>query len=243
MLKDAVRWGLLARNVAAFADPSFGRPPGDRDLDGRAAPHLPHSRRRRRVYAMWLTMITTGMRRGEVAELGCEHLDLDGTELLVCRTRVDYRVVNSEPKTEKGRRTVSLDHLRVPTRERRKIHLELLGQMLGRSRPGAWIIRPHNPTDRWHRRDPRDFDPLGSSHADLATWMVRLTHLSAILSMATIASNVVKRCSRRKNRDYGSQAACRLRGTGLRTYSARLHRSERRGGFGFGCNVGSLRDG
>jgi integrase len=58
------------------------------------------------LYAMWLTIITTGMRRGEVAGLGCEHLDLDGAELLIRRTRVDYRVVNSEPKTEKGRRTV-----------------------------------------------------------------------------------------------------------------------------------------
>jgi integrase len=60
---------------------------------------------------MWLLFATTGMRRGEVAGLAWHDVDLDNGELAVrqARVTVNYRVTDSGPKTEKGRRTLSLD--------------------------------------------------------------------------------------------------------------------------------------
>jgi integrase len=110
-LKDAVRWGKLTRNVAALADPP-------QPNDDEAAVWSPEQLRmflayvvEDRLSAMWLTFITTGMRRGEVAGLRWEWLDFDKSEVHIRKTRVvvDYQVDDSEPKTARSKRTVSLD--------------------------------------------------------------------------------------------------------------------------------------
>src|SRR5205814_5367946 len=68
--------------------------------------------RSHRLFAAWLLMVTTGMRRGEVLGLGWEHVDLRHARVSVVRnlTVVNYgRVEFSEPKTAKGRRSIALD--------------------------------------------------------------------------------------------------------------------------------------
>jgi integrase len=50
----------------------------------------------RRTYAMWLLLATTGMRRGEVAGLEWSGIDLDRVEV-------------TSPKSDRGRRVISLD--------------------------------------------------------------------------------------------------------------------------------------
>jgi len=64
-----------------------------------------------RLYAAWLLLATTGVRRGELLGLRWEDLDLERAKLSVRRavTVVRGEPVATEPKTAKGRRTLSLD--------------------------------------------------------------------------------------------------------------------------------------
>jgi integrase len=114
-LKDAVRWGYVARNVADAVDPPRGRSPEMRvwtpdQLRGFLA-HV----RTDRLYAVWLLVATTGMRRGELAGLRWADVDLDGHRVSPRRPRVvvNYAVEVSEPKTAKGRRALALDAVTV----------------------------------------------------------------------------------------------------------------------------------
>jgi integrase len=68
-LKDAVRWGHVARNVAASADLPKGMAPKMRVWSpAQLRAFLDHAREDR-LCAAWLLFATTGMRRGEVAGL------------------------------------------------------------------------------------------------------------------------------------------------------------------------------
>ena len=64
-----------------------------------------------RFYALWVLLLTTGMRRGELAGLRWCDVDLDARVLSVVRTRVSvaYSVCESDPKTRSSRRTITLD--------------------------------------------------------------------------------------------------------------------------------------
>ena len=64
-----------------------------------------------RFAAMWMVAATTGMRRSELAGAARADLDLDTGTLRVGDTRVvvDGRMIDSDGKTESGRRTLSLD--------------------------------------------------------------------------------------------------------------------------------------
>jgi integrase len=110
-LSDAVRWGLLVRNVAELADPPKVQtremkawPPEDtrRFLD---------SVRSDRLHALWRLSATTGMRRGEILGLRWRDIDFEASSLTVCQTLVvvRYRPTFSEPKTAAGKRTLALD--------------------------------------------------------------------------------------------------------------------------------------
>ena len=64
-----------------------------------------------RLYAAWLLLCTTGLRRGELLGLTWAALDLNEGSLRVIKTLVSvaWRIQPSEPKTQKGRRSIALD--------------------------------------------------------------------------------------------------------------------------------------
>lgn len=64
-----------------------------------------------RLYAVWLLMATTGMRRGEVVGLRWSDVDLEAGRLSVVQTivTVNREVLVSEPKTTCGRRSIAFD--------------------------------------------------------------------------------------------------------------------------------------
>jgi integrase len=113
--KDAVRWGRLARNPADAADPPRARPKPD------AAQAWDSSTLQRfleatcsagdRLYALWVLLATTGMRRGEALGLRWTDLDLEAGRAHVRQTVVQVRgqVSIGEPKTVQGRRAIDLD--------------------------------------------------------------------------------------------------------------------------------------
>lgn len=111
-LKDAVRWGFLARNPADSADPP--RISSHRELRTWSAEQLAaflDSRRDDRFYSLWHTLAMTGLRRGEALGLRWEDVDLEAGRLAVRRSLIPEgnRVAVHEPKTARGRRVVALD--------------------------------------------------------------------------------------------------------------------------------------
>lgn len=114
-LKDAVRWGRLARNPADAANPPHGgqKSDGIRAWDAATLRAFldASSRADDRLHALWVLLATTGMRRGEALGLRWSDLDLDAGRLRVVQTIIQTRsiVTIGEPKTAQGRRPIALD--------------------------------------------------------------------------------------------------------------------------------------
>lgn len=125
-LKDAVRWGRLARNPADAVDPPrrsvrpelptwtadtlgefLGRSEDDDD----------------RLWPLWTFLATTGVRRGEALGLRWSDVDLSTGVATIVRTlvTVDHVPTVSEPKTAAGRRPVKLDADTVAVLRRHKV--------------------------------------------------------------------------------------------------------------------------
>ncbi|HEY1282019.1 MAG TPA: hypothetical protein VGF22_20220, partial [Acidimicrobiales bacterium] len=75
-LADAVEWGLLPRNPARSAKRPRVAKPDMRVWDAAQARQFLASVRGDRLHAMWLMMLTTGLRRGEIAGLQWTDVDL-----------------------------------------------------------------------------------------------------------------------------------------------------------------------
>jgi integrase len=109
-LKQAVRWGLVPRNVAAAVDPPRARPPEVAPLSPAEARTLLEAARGDRLEALYVLAVTTGMRQGELLGLGWADADLEADVVRVRRTltlaRGGPRL--AEPKTRGSRRQVRL---------------------------------------------------------------------------------------------------------------------------------------
>jgi integrase len=110
-LHDAMRWGYLVRNVAEAADPPAARTPEQKVWSPQELGAFLNHVRDDRLYALWLLVATTGMRRGELAGLRWVDIDFDHATVspTVPRVVVDHQVHDSAPKTERGRRRLALD--------------------------------------------------------------------------------------------------------------------------------------
>jgi integrase len=110
-LKDAVRWGYVARNVADAADPPKVITPEMQVWSPAQLRTFLNHVRDDRLYAAWMLFATTGMRRGEVAGLRWVDVDLAAGRVTPRKPRVEvnYKVHVSEPKTAKGKRSLALD--------------------------------------------------------------------------------------------------------------------------------------
>jgi integrase len=110
-LNDAVRWGLLVRNPADQADPPKPRTAEMKVWSPEQLRAFLEHVLTDRLYAAWLLLATTGMRRGEVLGLRWLDVHVDAGRLSVVQslTVTKYEVAISEPKTAKGRRSIALD--------------------------------------------------------------------------------------------------------------------------------------
>jgi len=138
-LKDAVRWGLLIRNPMDAVDPprvveaemvTWSDTQARAFLDAAAGD---------RLYAMWVLLLTTGVRRGELAGLRWDDVELDRATMAIVRNRISAgrgkAVSTHQPKTRRGRRNVALDVTSVDV-----LRAHRTAQMEERMRLGpAWI--------------------------------------------------------------------------------------------------------
>jgi integrase len=109
-LGDAVRWRLLGFNPVSEADPPAQQQPKPRAWTPAEVAAFLVAAEQDRWWPLWLTAATTGMRRGELAGLRWENLDLDKATLVVTHNRVvlGHAVVEYDTKNRKAR-TISLD--------------------------------------------------------------------------------------------------------------------------------------
>jgi integrase len=111
--RDAVRWGRLSVNHADAADPPKGRSER-RDLPAwskeQLVAFLGHVGGDR-LFCLWRIVAMTGCRRGEALGLRWEDVDMAAGTISICQTLVpvDGKVIISDPKTARGRRTIALD--------------------------------------------------------------------------------------------------------------------------------------
>jgi integrase len=110
-LRDAVRWGRLARNPADAADPPKASRPESITWTADQLRTFLEETRGSRYWAAYLLLATTGLRRGECLGLRWQDLDLDAGRASIRQTVIAIRhtVMMSTPKTASGRRTVRLD--------------------------------------------------------------------------------------------------------------------------------------
>jgi integrase len=109
-LGQAVKWGLVVRNVAALADPPRVERTEIQPLTPSQARAFLESVRGHRWEALFSVALACGLREGEALGLSWDDVDFDARTLTVRRQlqRVDKRLQLVEPKTAKSRRTVSL---------------------------------------------------------------------------------------------------------------------------------------
>lgn len=113
-LRDAVRWNRISRNPADAADPPRAAGCGESEMKVWSIANLQTfltAERTSPLYPLWITLVTTGMRRGEALGLRWQDLNLEANTLAIRQTRVltGYQPLLSTPKTKRGRRLVALD--------------------------------------------------------------------------------------------------------------------------------------
>lgn len=184
-LKDAVRWGRLARNPANSADaPRVGDHSGDVQAWDAAMlrQFLTASRAASdRLYPLWVVLATTGMRRGEALGLRWSDIDLDAGRTRVVQTVIQIGGVVSlgDPKTARGRRSVKLDTATVAVlralrlrmiEERLLVGLDFSDlDLLFHHPDGSWL-RPESVSASLVRRVKRYGLPRITLHGLRHTW-------------------------------------------------------------------------
>jgi integrase len=109
-LRQAVKWQLLALNPAAAASPPRPERPRLTIPDSQAVARLLEEASGEAAHIPLILAASTGMRRGEVLGLRWSAVDLDAGLIRVVSTlqRIDGRLQQVEPKTDRSRRTVAL---------------------------------------------------------------------------------------------------------------------------------------
>lgn len=110
-LRDAERWGDVARNVARLVDPPRVSRSELRALTAEEARQLMHAAEGDRLEAVVVLALTTGMRMGELLGLTWRAMDLDAGAVRVQASlqRTAAGLALMEPKTARSRRQIEIE--------------------------------------------------------------------------------------------------------------------------------------
>jgi len=138
-LGDAARWSELTRNAAEFANPPRNKRKAEmRVWNATEVRAFLDAAKDDRLAAAFTVAASTGLRRGELLGLRWRDLNLTDGWLQVVQTvtLVRYKIVMSTPKTEKGRRRVTLDGYTVSALKQHRLRVLEERLALGRGAPG-----------------------------------------------------------------------------------------------------------
>jgi integrase len=109
-LAQALKWGLVARNVAALVESPRIPRPMVHALAADEARALLEAARDDRFEAVYVLALNLGMRRGEILGLAWTDIDFDSRTLRVSQAmqRVGRRLQVTEVKTERSRRLIAI---------------------------------------------------------------------------------------------------------------------------------------
>lgn len=110
-LSDAVRWGLIGRNVTEAVDPPRRSTPEAQTWNAEQVTAVLATAAGDDFEPLWRLALLAGMRRGELLGLRWSDVDLDAGALSVRRTLSrgeSSRLESGEPKTASGRRRIAL---------------------------------------------------------------------------------------------------------------------------------------
>jgi integrase len=109
-MEQALRWGLLPRNVSEAVDPPKARREEIRPLSADEARRLLEEACGDRLEALYVLAVQCGLRQGELLGLRWEDVDLESGTLQVRRTLTTTKdgPEFTAPKTAKGRRSIKL---------------------------------------------------------------------------------------------------------------------------------------
>ncbi|WP_326698731.1 site-specific integrase [Streptomyces sp. NBC_01754] len=144
-LQQAMREELIARNVARIVETPTVDAKEVRPLDTGEVRMLLKTAQPHRLQALWLLLISTGLRRGEALGLTWSDVDLAGGQLRVRRNvqRIRRELIFGTPKTMRSVRTVALSKgcVRALTehREQQERERKVAGP--------KWKPVPEHPTD------------------------------------------------------------------------------------------------
>jgi integrase len=158
-LKQAMRWGLVPRNVCE----DVNRPQLKRDdiqpLDREQTRRLLQAAKDNRLYALYVVAVTAGLRPGEMLALRWSDVDLEAGTLRINRTLSDSEF--AAPKTPRSRRKVELSNTaRVALRAHRKRLLEERMQKAGLWENRGLVFPSTVGTPLSHRNVVRSFKAL-----------------------------------------------------------------------------------
>lgn len=110
-LKNAVRWGMVSKNVCDLVTPPRIVSREVTPLSVEQARQLMNQMHGHRLKVLFTTAVVTGMRRGELLALRWSEVDVERKRLMVLRS-VDfvagYGYVEGKPKTAAGKRMIDL---------------------------------------------------------------------------------------------------------------------------------------
>lgn len=109
-LAQAVKWDMVARNVATLVDPPRAHRTEIRPLTPDQARAFLEAVTGDRLEGLYRVALAMGLRQGEALGLRWEDIDLDQRTLRirVALQRIDGKLTLKEPKTEKSRRTLTM---------------------------------------------------------------------------------------------------------------------------------------
>ena len=139
-LGDAVKQGLVARNVVTLVTPPRIERYEAKTLSAEQAEKLLEAARGSRLDTLLIMALTTGMRRGELLALRWDDVDFQQSLISVHRTmsRVGgYGYRESEPKTRSSRRRIVLPNVALDALKEHRIQQDVVRMEVG---------------DKWHEK-------------------------------------------------------------------------------------------
>lgn len=124
-LKQAVRWGLVPRNVCDAVDKPRAPRKEFQVLDQKQVHKFLKTAKSDRLYALYVVAVTTGLRQGELLGLEWKDVSLNdgtiGVRQMLQENNENGKLTFAEPKSAKSRRRVDLPRIAVQAlRQHRK---------------------------------------------------------------------------------------------------------------------------